>query len=351
MVTGDLMTHQDEHDTRGARTFALMAAMALGSMLLTACGDDSGAGSGDTVTIGVSGNIFDMSIQVADANGYFTKQGLQVKYVTLTASTGASALQSGSVQFLNDSPTGFLSALGKGIPETAIATNGGGNPLGLVASTKFAKAHGLTAETPAAEVAKALADSTGGASSANTKAEAGIFLKQYGVDPTKLKWVSLPSPAADKAALKSDQIDWFVTSEPTPLAIQDSGDGIVVADPIKVPAWSAAQAGYGQVVVASNSYLSEHADIAKKVATAVQQGTAYMNANLASAAVQAVAQKALPGVPAAVLKTSLEQVDWPSICAMSEAGWDKTLTFINSLAALAEKAEISADNWTNKYLS
>jgi ABC-type nitrate/sulfonate/bicarbonate transport system substrate-binding protein len=340
-----------QHHKSTRRPLTLIAAAVLGSMLLTACDSGADAGSGDTVTIGISGNIFDMSIQVADANGYFTKQGLQVKYVTLTASTGPSALQSGSVQFLNDSPTGFLSALGKGIPETAIATNGGGNPLGLVAGTKFAQAHGLTAASPAAEVAKALADSTGGASSANTKAEAGIFLKQYGVDPAKLKWVSLPSPAADKAALKSGQIDWFVTSEPTPLAIQDSGDGVVVADPIKVPAWSAAQAGYGQVVVASNSYLGQHADTAKKVAIAIQQGAAFMNANLDQPSVQAVAQKAQPGVPAAVLKASLEQVDWPANCAMNQADWDKTLTFINSLGALAEPAKISADNWTNKYLS
>jgi len=36
--------------------------------------------------------------------------------------------------------------------------------------------------------------------------------------------VSLPSPAADKAALNNHEIDWFVTSEPLPLQIADSGD-------------------------------------------------------------------------------------------------------------------------------
>ena len=334
----------------GARAVALVTVVGLGSALLAACGG-SAAGSDGTVTIGVGGNIFDMPIRVADANGYFAKQGLTVKYVTLTAATGASALQSGSVQFLNDSPTDFLSAIGKGIPETAIAADGGGNPLGLIVSTKFAKDHALAADTPAAQVAKALDGSTAGASSANTKAEAGIFLKAYGVDPTKLKWVSLPSPAADKAALKSNQIDWFVTSEPTPLAIQDSGDGVVVADPVKVPAWSAAQAGYGQFVVARNNYLSGHADIAKKVATAVQQATAYMNANLDTDPVQTVAQKALPGVPAAVLKASLHQVEWPTSGAMTGTDWDKTLTFINSLGALSAEAKVTSDNWTNKYLS
>lgn len=343
--------HNPQRNGNRTRAVALAAALALGSALVTACGSDSSSsGSGSTVTIGVGSNIFDMPIRVADANGYFAKQGLKVKYVTLTASTGASALESGSVQFLNDSPTDFLSAIGKHIPETAIAADGGGNPLGLIVSKKFAKKHSLTASSPAAAVAKALAGSTGGASSANTKGEAGIFLKSQGIDPAKVHWVSLPSPAADKAALKSNQIDWFVTSEPTPLEIQDDGDGTVVADPVKVPAWSAEQAGYGQNVVARNSYLSQHSDTAKKVATAVQQATAYMRAHLDSASVQKVAQKALPGVPAPVLKSSLHLVDWPASDRMSAADWKKTLTFINSLGALSEKGEISTGDWTNKYL-
>jgi hypothetical protein len=35
-----------------------------------------------------------------------------------------------------------------------VETDGGGSPLGLIVSTKFAKDHGLAAATPAAQVAK-----------------------------------------------------------------------------------------------------------------------------------------------------------------------------------------------------
>lgn len=336
-----------------ARAAAAASAAVLGAAALTGCGGSGSGTSADgttTVTVGVAGNIFDMPIRVADANGYFARQKLKVKYVTTTAATGTSALESGSVQFLNDSPTDFLSAVGKHVAETAIAADGGGNPLGLIVSTKFAKAHDLTADTPAQQVAKALDGSTGGSSSANTKGEASVFLKAYGVDPGKVKWVSLPSPAADKAALKSNQIDWFATSQPTPLAIQNSGDGVVVADSIKVTAWSEAEAGYGQVVVARNSYLAQHGDVAKRFATAVQQATAYMNTNLDSPTVQKVAQDALPGVPAPVVKASLPQVGWPKSDAMTAAGWTKTVAFINSLGALDRPAEVTASNYTDKYL-
>src|SRR6266576_482673 len=166
----------------GARTLALTSVALLGAALLTGCGDGSssvGADGKTTVSVGMSGNIFDLSIRVAEENGYFDQQNIKVKYVTLTASTGTSALESSSVQFLNDSPTNFLSALSKGLPELSVATNGGGNPLGLVVSDAFAKKHHLTSDTPADQVAKALADSTAGASSSNTKAEAGLFLKAH----------------------------------------------------------------------------------------------------------------------------------------------------------------------------
>jgi NitT/TauT family transport system substrate-binding protein len=335
------------------RAVAMGSVLALTVVALTACGGKSSAADSGTTTVsvGVAGNIFDLPIRVADANGYFAMQKLKVKYVTTTAATGTSALESGSVQFLNDSPTDFLSAVDKRVPETAIAADGGGNPLGLIVSTKFATSHHLTATTPAKKVAEALSGSTGGASSANTKGEASDFLKEYGVDPAKTTWVSLPSPTADRAALKSHKIDWFVTSQPVPLEIQHAGDGVVVADSVKVPAWSSAHAGYGQIVVARYSYLSEHADIAKRFTTAVQQATAYMSDHLDSPTVQSVAAKALPGVPASVIKASLPQVEWPKSAAMKLSVWITTMVFINSLDALQTgQAYVTDDNFTNKYL-
>ncbi|NED72431.1 ABC transporter substrate-binding protein [Streptomyces sp. BBFR109] len=338
-----------------ARRLAPATAVILGAALLSACGDDGSSSTGadgtTTVSVGVSGNVFDLSIRLADANGYFAKQKIKVKYVTLTASTGTSALESGSVQFLNSSPTGFLSALSKKLPEVSVATNGGGNPLGIVVSDEFAKKHQLTADTPADQVAKALADSTAGASSANTKAEAGIFLKAHGVDPDKLKWVSLPSPAADKAALTKGEVDWFITSEPIPLQVQHQGDGVVVADSAKVPEWAYEQAGYGQVVVAKKSYAKSHEKVVKGFATAVQEATAYLSSHESGdAKVLAAARTTLPGTPDDVLAASVGQVDWPESAKQDEAGWKKTLAFVKDAIGAVPDASVSADDWTNTYL-
>ncbi|MET7683323.1 ABC transporter substrate-binding protein [Streptomyces sp. NPDC005423] len=337
-----------------ARCLAPAIAVTLGAVLLTACGGNSssvGADGKTTVSVGISGNVFDLSIRLADANGYFDKQNIKIKYVTLTASTGTAALESGSVQFLNSSPTGFLSALSKKLPEISIATNGGGNPLGVVVSDEFAKKHHLTADTPADQVAKALASSTAGASSANTKAEAGIFLKAHGVDPGKVKWVSLPSPAADKAALTKGEVDWFITSEPIPLQVQHQGDGVVVADSAKAPQWAYAQAGYGQVVVAKKSYAKSDTALVKGFATAVQQATAYLGAHKSSdGKVLAAARKTLPGTPDDVLTASVDQVKWPTSAKQDAAGWKKTLTFVRDGIGAVPDASISSDDWTNIYL-
>lgn len=227
----------------GTATLAAIVAVAL-----AACGSSSGdansSGSGLTaIKVGLGGNIFDIPLRVADQMGYFKKHGLQVQFVSLAPTAGTPALQSGSLQFLNDSPTDFLIAESKGTNELSVGVDAVGAPLGLVASTKFASAHHLTASTPAATVAKALVGSTAGASAATTKAETGIMLRSYSVSLSQQKWVTLPTPAADKAALKSGEIDWFTTSEPTPLSLQASGDGVVLVNPDKSPAWANSQIG------------------------------------------------------------------------------------------------------------
>lgn len=339
---------------RGPRAMAAATAIALGATLLTACADsDGGSTAGKdglvSVTVGSGDNIFDLPMKVADAQGYFRKHGLKVKFVSVTAATGPAALQSGSVQFLNSSPTGFLSALAKGVPEVAIGADGLGNPLGIVVSKKFADAHKLTDSTPGEQVAKALAGSTGGASSANTKAEASTFLKSHDVDPGKVKWVSLPSPAANKAALTSGQIDWFITSEPTPLSIQQSGDGVVVVDPERFPDWTAEQSGYGELVVARKDYVGKNAATAKKFVAAIQDATAYMNAHVDDTELLDIAKKAMPGTADEVLRDSLKQPGWPTSAAMKDEEWQKTLDFVNGLGVLTKKMTVTADNWTNEY--
>jgi len=281
--------------------------------------------------------------------GYFKQEGLNVQFVTLTPSTGTPALQSGSVQFLNDSPTDFMVAESKGTSEVAVGVDSIGSPLGLIVSTKFAAAHHLTASTPSGTVAKALTGSIAGASSPTTKAEAGIMLRSYGVSPSQMKWVTLPSIPADEAALKSNEIDWFVTSEPIPLEVQSAGSGVVVLGPSKVPVWANAKTGIGTVLVATKGYTSSNAATVTKFATAVQKGVEYLRSHEQQAL--PAAQRALPGVPRSVLLQSMGLVDWPAALKMTPTEWATSLGWINKQGLISGLGStLSTSDYTNKYV-
>ncbi|MFD4778890.1 ABC transporter substrate-binding protein, partial [Streptomyces sp. NPDC058427] len=307
--------------------------VALGWVLLAACGGSSSPGSDEAqqVTVGVAGNIFDAPLRVADARGFFREQGLKVTFVHVTAAGGTPALESGSLQFLNSSPTNFLSAEAEGHDEIAIGADGLGNPLGLVVSKKFATRHSLTSSTSPKKVAQALVGSAGGYSSANTKAEAGMFLKNRSVGLDEVSWVSLSSPTEDRAALADGRIDWFVTSEPLPLRIQAAGDGVVVADSQTVHEWSGSYAGYGQVVVTREAYADQHAPTVRKFLTAVEQGSAYLNLHVDDPDIVPAVRKAMPGIPDPVMRASVEEVDWPIYADMDKGTWKYTLQFVIEL--------------------
>jgi NitT/TauT family transport system substrate-binding protein len=337
----------------GTRRVALAAALALATASLAACASQTAAvnSNGTTsVVIGQAGNIYDLPAKLAVEQGYFAKEGIKTSFVTLTASTGPSALQSGSVQFLPASPLSLVEAVSKQLPIEAVSSLGLGNPVGVVVSSTFAKAHNLTSGTSAATAAKALKGSTAGYSSANTKAEASVYLRAHGISPSSINWVELPSPSAGKTALSTGQISWFATSEPIPLEIQQDSGGLVVADDQNVTQWSAGSAGYGLFTAVSESYAQSNPAVVKKVVAALQEATAYINAHPTSPAVLKALQETFPGVPDSVLAKSVQQVDWPASGAMSQSTWNSTLAFLTSLGTIQGGAKLTSSNWTNKYL-
>ncbi|WP_285566646.1 ABC transporter substrate-binding protein [Streptomyces sp. RTGN2] len=337
----------------GARRMVVATTIALGSVLLAACSGYSSPASNEaeSVTVGVAGNIFDAPLRVADARGFFREQGLKVTFVHVTAASGRPSLESGALEFLNSSPTNFLSAVAKGKKEVAIGADGLGNPLGLVVNKRFAEQHALTSKTSPKKAAQTLRGSVGGYSSANTRAEAEMFLKNRSVDLDEVSWVSLASPTEDRAALTDGRIDWFVTSEPLPLQIQAAGDGVVVANSQTVHEWSGSYAGYGQVVVSRRTYAAQHASTVKKFITAVEQGSAYLNLHVDDPAIVPAVRQAMPGIPDAVMQASIEEVDWPYFADMDKGTWKHTLQFVMELGTLPGSAKIESGFWTNDYLS
>lgn len=336
------------------RVAATALALAVG-LLAGACAGSSGSGSGggsDSVTVGVSGdNVNILPVWVAQQKGYFTKYGVNVKLAVLSATSTNSALASGSVQFLAGSAKNFLTAVQQNVGEIAVAQTSIGVPLGLVVSTSFANAHHITKDTPLATVAKDLVGSTGGSASTSTTAEVNLFLKPYGVSTSSMKIATLSSAQTYLTALKTNEIDWFMTSEPTPLQAQAQGAGIVVATSKNVAAWAPDTIGPGNITITTKSYAAKNPDVVKKFTQAMQAAVQYIQDNEQSSAVTAIAANELSGVPNDVLEQSIAEIDWPETSDMTVAGWTAGVKFTVQTGAVSASTTVhEGTDWTNQYL-
>lgn len=324
-------------------------------LLAGACAASSASGSSDgklDITVGVSDdNVNILPVWVAQQKGFFAKYGINVKLEVLSTTTTNSALASGSVQFLAGSAKNFLTAIQQGVPEIAVAQTSIGVPLGLVVSTKFADAHHITKDTPLATVAKDLIGSTGGSASNSTTAEVNLFLQSYGVNAGNMKVTTLSTSQTYLAALKTNEIDWFMTSEPTPLQAQAEGAGIVVATPENVAVWSPDNIGPGNITVTTKSYAAKNPDTVKKFTQAMQAAVAYIHTNEQSSAVTSIATTELSGIPSAVLSESISQIDWPADSQMTTAQWAAGVKFTAEIGSIKSSTTVhEGTDWTNQYL-
>lgn len=323
---------------------------------VVSCSSSGGAASGSngsglqTVTVASSGdNIFDLPIWEGQAGGYYAKQGLNVKFTVLSATTLNTALNSGSMDFLDDNPTTFLEEQATGSSSQIVVEGvSTGVPMGLVISTSFAKAHGITAATPPAVVAKDLIGSTGGSSAKSTLGEADMFLRQYGVQPSQVKIATLTTVTADEAALQSNEIDWFCTAEPVPFEVQGKGSGIVVGTPDNVAEWGPSKTGLSEAIVTTTSYASANPETVKKFVTATEQATAYLSTHESKAV--ALAQSEIPGLTAPVLSKTNSLITWLPSGQMDGGQWQTTVAFNEVEGSIAPGSTVKENvDWTNKY--
>lgn len=303
-----------------------------------------------TVNVAASGkNIFDLPIWEGQAGGFYARQGLNVKFTVLSTTTLNPALNSGSMDFLDDNPTTFLEEQATGSSSQIVVEGlSTGVPMGLVISTAFAKAHGITATTPPATVAKELIGSTGGSSAKSTLGEADMFLRQYGVQPSQVKIATLSSVTADQAALESGEIDWFCTAEPVPFQVQAKGKGLVVATPDNVTQWDPDKTGLSEAIVTTTKFANANPELVKKFVTATQQATAYLSTHESKAV--ALAQSEIPGLPAQVLQQTNSLITWLASGRMDSKLWQTTVAFSEIEGTIDAGTTVKENvDWTNKY--
>jgi NitT/TauT family transport system substrate-binding protein len=325
---------------------------------LTACGGGgsgsaSATGSGKAPTQVTIGKAVDTvgftTVDVAQAKGYFAKEGIVAKSELLGgSSTAFAALQSGSVQFVTASSTALLSARGKGVPLEAVASLDYGVSLQLIASNTWIKSHNLSPNQPLGTVMKGLVGSTLGVVSTTDLTYNHYLMKQAGVDPNQFKVIHLKTQAAALAALQHGQINAFLLSPPNSYLAEAQGDAQIIATLHSVPLLS--KMTY-DILVVDSDYAKSHPDIVKSVATAMAMSDQVMAKDPKS--VLSIEKKHYPSMSDDVLLKSLQYVTFSPDGTMTQDAWqsakdESSQTGVSSVSSVDVTS--GGGTWTNDFI-
>lgn len=353
---------------RVRRPSALLACAAA-AVVVTACSSSGssgspGGGGGTATTSGSSsagttsvtiGKAVDTigftTVDVAKANGYFAKEGINATEDLLSgSSTAFAALQSGSVNFVTASSTALLNARAKGVPIEAVASMDYGVSLQLLVSNSWMKSHGMSADQPLDTVMKKMVGAKLGVISTTDLTYDHYLEQQAGVDPNKLTYIQIGSQSAALAGLKYGEIDAFLLSPPSGYFAQSQGGATVAATLHQVP--ELANMAYDVLVVDTN-WAKSHASEVSAVATAIAMADNAMRSNPQS--VLDTEKQHYPQMGDSVLLDSLKYVTFAPNGLFTAQMWQDALSEYKGTGGNNDPAGINiAANggvWTNQYIN
>lgn len=227
--------------------------------LVTAVAATNPANAADKVTIGAAGGINQLPSLVAEANGYFKDEGLDV---TLKAvARGAVAIQgvaAGSMQFCESAHVPFMAAVSRGLPLVAVGVVTRGFLGKMVASVKNENLNTL-AEFKGKHIG--IQVGTG------VQTIVLMLIAQEGMKPSDFKFTNLrvvDMPAA--MAAPGNTFDAVIGWEPGMTRIVKSGHGKIVISSKKFD--DMAHITYPFLLSTTQDYLKNHADVVQKVVNA-----------------------------------------------------------------------------------
>lgn len=212
------------------RRSTLIAGPLAAMLALGACG-----GGDDEITVASLPNAFLAPLYVADDQGFFEDEGLDVNIVELeSGQAGVSAVVSGTAQFAD---IGFddLAVLTAEGEESMVMTYNLVNrvTLTLVMDADLAADLGVDRDSSIEERYAALEGLTLGVTSpgAATDKYMRYYLRQAGLDPDRdANIVAIGGGGSLLAALESGQIDAYQLSPPTPYIAETEGFGTILID-------------------------------------------------------------------------------------------------------------------------
>ena len=216
---------------------AVLAACGSARAAPSASGGGPPAGGSTGVTIGKAVDTIGFTtVDVAKAEGYFAKAGLNVNEDLLSgSSTAFAALESGSVNFACASSTALISAKTKGLPLEAVASLDYGVSLQLLVSDNWIKAHHMSPDQPLGTVMREMVGAKLGVISTTDLTYDHYMEQQAGVSTSAFTYINMDSQSAAISAVKYGEIDAFLLSPPSTYYAQSQGNAQVIATLHEVP--------------------------------------------------------------------------------------------------------------------
>lgn len=279
-------------------------------LLTTAVGCKTTTGGGTKITLNeVAHSVFYAPMYVAIENGYFEEEGLEVELVTgFGADKTMTALLSGEADI------GFMG------PESTIYTYQGGMEDYAVNFAQLTQRAGnfIVGRTPDEDFTfedlrgkEVLAGRAGGMPQMVFE----YVLKKHGLDPaTDLKMDQSIDFGATAAAFSGGQGEYTVEFEPHATALEEKGDGYVLAS-------LGEESGYVPYTAfsARKSYLAENPEAIESFTLALQKGMEYVNSHT-------------PQEIATVIKPQFEEMEEATLATIIERylvqdSWKTDLVF------------------------
>ncbi len=324
------------------KLIALTLCLLLTAACLGGCKKSSGGEHLTSVTLyEVAHSIFYAPQYAAIELGYFADEGIDL---TLVNGAGADKVMTALIS--GDADIGFMGS------EASIYTYAGGNEDYAVNFAQLTQRAGnfLVSREPMENFSwQALKGHTvlGGRAGGMPEMVFEYILSPHGIDPkTDLDIDQSISFGLTAAAFMENDADFTVEFEPHATALEQSGDGYVVAS-------LGVDSGYVPYTAycAKKSYFDRHEDVIQAFTNAIQKGLDYVNTHTAEEIAETIApQFAETDVKtiAVIVGRYLEQDTWKGDAIFAESSFDLLQNILTDAGELEKKVPY-ADLVTTKY--
>jgi NitT/TauT family transport system substrate-binding protein len=287
----------------------VLCATACSSASSNTAGTAGASGQTQSITVGIPPVISGADIYVAQAEGFFAKNHLNVSVKSLNGGSAiVPAMEGGSVQIGESNVLSVIQGAARGINEPCFSgantDPGSGHYLSLVGRVGVTSPRDLVGRTVAVN-----------ATAGVNQLLADAYLASEGISPSSVSYISLQFPDMP-TALSSGRVAAAVTSEPFTTIALGQGAKLLTGTPLSYVPGTPTYSCWN----ASASWLSSHKQVAAEFATAMAETDSYITAHPAQ--FRTIAAKHLT-ISNSVLQTMTMPVFTDQLDSSDIAAWEK----------------------------